>query len=61
MALVTPSNKGMMIAFTFLEQTFFGWVSDRQQDHEPTLRSVLILVIGPVRVCRFHPARRPSA
>lgn len=25
MALVTPYNKGMMIAFTFLEQTFFGW------------------------------------
>ncbi|TKA74991.1 hypothetical protein B0A55_02646 [Friedmanniomyces simplex] len=25
MALVTPTNKGMMIAFTFLEQTFFGW------------------------------------
>ena len=25
MALVTPSNKGMMIAFAFLEQTFFGW------------------------------------
>lgn len=25
MALVTPTNKGLMIAFTFLEQTFFGW------------------------------------
>ena len=25
MALVTPTNKGMMIAFAFLEQTFFGW------------------------------------
>ena len=25
MALVTPHNKGLMIAFTFLEQTFFGW------------------------------------
>ncbi|KAK0304936.1 hypothetical protein LTR01_007141 [Friedmanniomyces endolithicus] len=25
MAMVTPTNKGMMIAFTFLEQTFFGW------------------------------------
>lgn len=25
MALVTPYNKSMMIAFTFLEQTFFGW------------------------------------
>lgn len=25
MAMVTPHNKGMMIAFTFLEQTFFGW------------------------------------
>lgn len=25
MALVTPYNKGMMIAFAFLEQTFFGW------------------------------------
>lgn len=25
MALVTPYNKGLMIAFTFLEQTFFGW------------------------------------
>jgi hypothetical protein len=25
MALVTPYNRGMMIAFTFLEQTFFGW------------------------------------
>jgi hypothetical protein len=25
MAMVTPYNKGMMIAFTFLEQTFFGW------------------------------------
>lgn len=25
MALVTPTNKGMMIAFTFLEQSFFGW------------------------------------
>lgn len=25
MALVTPYNKGMMIAFTFLEQTCFGW------------------------------------
>ncbi|KAK3627950.1 hypothetical protein LTR56_018940 [Elasticomyces elasticus] len=25
MALVTPTNKGMMIAFTFLMQTFFGW------------------------------------
>ncbi|KAK3679198.1 hypothetical protein LTR78_000759 [Recurvomyces mirabilis] len=25
MALVTPSNKGLMIAFAFLEQTFFGW------------------------------------
>ncbi|KAF2165612.1 hypothetical protein M409DRAFT_67013 [Zasmidium cellare ATCC 36951] len=25
MALVTPYNKGTMIAFTFLEQTFFGW------------------------------------
>lgn len=25
MALVTPYNKGMMIAFTFLEQTSFGW------------------------------------
>ncbi|KAJ9658293.1 hypothetical protein H2201_007852 [Coniosporium apollinis] len=25
MALVTPYNKGMMIGFTFLEQTFFGW------------------------------------
>ncbi|KAH6672054.1 fungal trichothecene efflux pump [Halenospora varia] len=24
-ALVTPYNKGLMIAFTFLEQTFFGW------------------------------------
>jgi hypothetical protein len=23
--LVTPYNKGLMIAFTFLEQTFFGW------------------------------------
>ncbi len=23
--LVTPHNKGLMIAFTFLEQTFFGW------------------------------------
>ncbi|KAK4496022.1 hypothetical protein PRZ48_013291 [Zasmidium cellare] len=25
MALVTPYNKGTMIAFTFLEQMFFGW------------------------------------
>lgn len=25
MALVTPTNKGLMIAFTFLMQTFFGW------------------------------------
>ena len=25
MALVTPYNKGLMIAFAFLEQTFFGW------------------------------------
>lgn len=25
MAMVTPSNKGIMIAFAFLEQTFFGW------------------------------------
>ncbi|KAK0938558.1 hypothetical protein LTR29_009872 [Friedmanniomyces endolithicus] len=25
MAMVTPTNKSMMIAFTFLEQTFFGW------------------------------------
>ena len=25
MAMVTPSNKGLMIAFAFLEQTFFGW------------------------------------
>jgi hypothetical protein len=25
MALVTPYNKETMIAFTFLEQTFFGW------------------------------------
>ena len=25
MALVTPYNKGAMIAFAFLEQTFFGW------------------------------------
>jgi hypothetical protein len=25
LALVTPYNKGMMIAFTFFEQTFFGW------------------------------------
>jgi hypothetical protein len=23
--LVTPCNKGLMITFTFLEQTFFGW------------------------------------
>jgi hypothetical protein len=23
--LVTPYNRGLMIAFTFLEQTFFGW------------------------------------
>lgn len=29
MALVTPYNKGMMIAFTFLEQTFFGWAQYR--------------------------------
>jgi hypothetical protein len=25
MAMVTPDNKGTMIAFCFLEQTFFGW------------------------------------
>ena len=25
MGLVTPYNKGTMIAFTFLMQTFFGW------------------------------------
>lgn len=25
LALVTPYNKGTMIAITFLEQTFFGW------------------------------------
>lgn len=25
LALVTPFNKGTMIAFAFLEQTFFGW------------------------------------
>lgn len=25
MALVTPTNKGLMIAFTFLMQTAFGW------------------------------------
>ncbi|OQN98125.1 hypothetical protein B0A48_15957 [Cryoendolithus antarcticus] len=25
MAMVTPFNRGTMIAFTFLEQTFFGW------------------------------------
>jgi hypothetical protein len=25
MALVTPYNKGLMIALTFLQQTFFGW------------------------------------
>jgi hypothetical protein len=25
LALVTPYNKGLMIAITFLEQTFFGW------------------------------------
>lgn len=25
MAMVTPFNKGTMIAFAFLEQTFFGW------------------------------------
>ena len=25
MALVTPFNKNLMIAFAFLEQTFFGW------------------------------------
>lgn len=25
MAMVTPYNKGTMIAFTFIQQTFFGW------------------------------------
>src|ERR1700744_6134785 len=25
MALVTPYNRGLMIALTFLQQTFFGW------------------------------------
>lgn len=25
MAMVTPFNKGTMIALTFIQQTFFGW------------------------------------